>query len=194
MRAVVIAVWAMVVAGCGGPRLLVRDASVRDVEPPLEGRARVVFAVPGSLRDVIGIVDERGRPIGQLGGRTFMSIDAEPGNRRFYALVDASAWVVEGTVEPNRTYWVVAEAGLGRPFRWVAWVPDCEADPRTRLRGVRAVEPDPDADPEIVRRQLGNIPQRILEADEELDEMSRVEREAHTLRPACDRSASATAE
>jgi hypothetical protein len=147
-----------------------------------------VFAVPGSLRDVISIVDERGTYVGQLGGRTFTTIEVEPGEHRYYALVDASAWAVLGTLEANRTYWVLAETGFGRPLRWLAWVPDCDDDANARIAGLRAVEPDPDADAALLRRQLGNVPQRILEADRELDEMSRVRRDERTLRPACERA------
>ncbi len=186
MRWIVTAILMMGSMACGGPRLMVRDAAERNIQPPADGHARIVFAVPGSLRDVVSIVDERGNYVGQLGGRTWMTIEVEPGSHRYYAFIDASAWVALGTIEPNRTYWVLAETGLGRSFRWVAWAPECHDDVNARIAGARAVEPDPHADPALLRRQLGNVPQRILEADRELDEMSRVERDARTMRPACE--------
>ncbi|AKF08767.1 hypothetical protein [Sandaracinus amylolyticus] len=176
----------MGLAACGAARPLVRDASSREITAPSEGRARVVLAMPGAYRDVISVVDERGQYVGQLAQRTFTTLEVEPGTRRFYALVGASAYVVGGTVEAGRTYWVLAEtAGFGRPLRWVAWAPTCAEDPTARLAAVRAVEPDPSADRTALDRALGNVPQRILEADRELETMPEAQRTERVLQPAC---------
>jgi hypothetical protein len=174
------------IGACGGPRLMVRDASSRQIAPPSPGRARIVLAAPFDYRDVIGIVDERGRYLGQLGGRTYTSIEVDPGIRRFYALTDADAYVVGGAVEEGRTYFVLAETGLARPFRWLAWVPSCE-EREERLRRARAVEPDPAAERSAIVRQLGDVPARLQEADRELAAMSERERARRVLQeaPAC---------
>ncbi|UJR78666.1 hypothetical protein [Sandaracinus amylolyticus] len=186
MRNGIALTFAVLLAACGGARPLVRDASSREIAAPSEGRARVVLALPGAYRDVISVVDERGQYVGQLAQRTFTTLEVEPGTRRFYALVGASAYVVGGTVEAGRTYWVVAEtAGFGRPLRWMAWAPTCSEDPTARLSGVRAVEPDPDADRAALDRALGNVPQRILEADRELERMPEAQRAERVLQPAC---------
>jgi hypothetical protein len=185
MRAIWIGVLSFWLAACGGPRLLMREASEREVAPPPAGRARVVLAVPSAHRDVIGVVDERGAYVGQLGGRTWMTIDVAPGPHRYYALVGASAYVVGGTLEADRTYWIVAETAFGRPMQWVAWAPACGEDTSARIAGARAVEPDPAADRAALDRQLGDVPQRILEADQELQEMTEQRRAARVLAPAC---------
>lgn len=172
-------------AACGGPRLMVRDAAERELAPPPAGRARVVLAMPSAHRDVIGVVDERGAYVGQLGSRTWMTIDVEPGEHRYYALVGASAYVVGGTLEAGRTYWAVAETAFGRPLQWVAWAPACDEDASARVAGARAVEPDPAADRAALDRQLGDVPQRILEADRELEAMTEARRAARVLAPQC---------
>src|SRR5690606_24173083 len=154
---------AIVLAGCGGPALAMRDATTPEITPPSEGRARIVLAAPDAFRDVISVVDERGQYLGQLGGRTFTTVEVEPGERRFYALVGANAYVVGGTVEAGRTYWVIAETPFARSLRWVAWSPGCGAEGAERVRGSRAIEPDPAADRAAIERRLGNVPQRILE-------------------------------
>lgn len=173
---------------CGAPRLLMRSASSREIPPPDEGRARVVLAVPGNFRDVLSVVDEHGQYLGQLGAHTYFTVSVAPGNRRFYALVGSSSYVVGGTVEAGRTYWIVGEDALTRPFRWFSSPPECGADPLGRVTGARAIEPDPQADPGgMLARQLGNVPQRILEADQELQAMPESERAPRTLSaPACD--------
>lgn len=183
MRAISIGLVSLALAACGGPRLMVRDASQREVTPPAEGRARIVLAVPGAHRDVISVVDDRGAYVAQLGGRTWTTFEVEPGTRKYYALVGASAFVVGGTVEAGRTYWVVAETGFGRPMQWVAAEASCDEAPSARLAGARAVEPDPEADRALLARQLGDVPQRILEADQELEEMTDARRAARVLRP-----------
>jgi hypothetical protein len=175
-------------SACGGPRLLVRDAPSRAIVPPSPGRARIVLAAPGAYRDVISIVDERGRYLGQLGGRTYTTIEVDPGARRFYALTRADAYVVRGEVEAGHTYFVLAETGLARPFRWLAWTPTCE-EREARLREARAIEPDPSADPAAIVRQLGDVPRRVQEAEDELAAMDEAERARRVLRPAPDCSA-----
>lgn len=174
-------------AGCGTPRLLMRSASSREIPPPDQGRARVVLAIPGAHRDVVSVVDERGQYLGQLGARTYFSVSVAPGTRRFYAMVGSSAYVVGGPVEAGRTYWVTGEDSAMRPFRWIAWAPACGADPMARLADARAIENDPQADGGALARQLGNVPQRILEADRELAGLSDAERTLRTLAaPACE--------
>jgi len=175
-------------SACGGPRLLVRDAPSRAIVPPSPGRARIVLAAPGAYRDVISIVDERGRYLGQLGGRTYTTIEVDPGARRLYALTRADAYVVGGEVEAGHTYFVLAETGLARPFRWLAWTPSCE-EREARLREARAIEPDPSADPAAIVRQLGDVPRRVQEAEDELAAMDEAERARRVLRPAPDCSA-----
>ncbi|MDQ3032368.1 MAG: hypothetical protein M3Y87_08140 [Myxococcota bacterium] len=182
-RGMTIGVLAMAVAACGGPRAMVRDASSREIAAPSEGNARIVLAVPGAQRDVISVVDERGAYLGQLGGRTWTTFEATPGTHRYYALVGASAFVVGGTVEAGRTYWVVAETAFGRPMQWVADVPSCGEDASARIADARAVEPDPAADRAAIDRQLGDIPQRILEADRELEAMTAERRARRALQP-----------
>lgn len=193
VRSLGIGALALALAGCGGPRLLMRDANSREIAPPSEGRARIVFALPEAYRDVVSFVDDRGQYLGQLGSRTYFQVEVRPGPRRFYALVGASEHTVRGTLEPGRTYWVLAETGFARPFRLFAWAPECGEDPMARLAGVRAVEPDPQADPGgLLARQLGDLPQRILEADAEFEAMSEADRMLRTLRPACTTSAEQT--
>lgn len=168
-------------AACGGPRLLVRGARSAEIAAPPPERAQIVLAMPGSDRDVVTIVDERGRYLGQLGSRTWSRVEVEPGARRLYALVGASAYVVGGTVEGGRTYWAIVETPFARPMRWVAAAPTCE-EGRARIGPLRAVEPDPDADRTALERQLGDVPQRILEADRELEAMTTEQRAQRALR------------
>lgn len=184
---------ALVLAACGGPALAMRDASSPELAAPSAGRARIVLAAPDAFRDVISVVDERGRYLGQLGGRTFTTLEVEPGIRRFYALVGANAYVVGGTVEAGRTYWVVAETPFARSLRWVAWSPGCGGEAAERLRGLRALEPDPAADRAAIERRLGNVPQRIMEADQDLARMSEAHRDARVLQPACGSEPAASA-
>lgn len=193
---IVLGILAASAGACGGPRLLMRSASSREIPAPEEGRARVVLALPGASRDVISVLDERGQYLGQLGARTYFTVNVAPGARRFYALADASAYVVGGDLQPGHTYFVVAETSFGRPLRWVAWTPECGADPMTRLTDSRAIEPDPQADPGgMLARQLGNVPQRILEADQELSEMDEGERALRVLHTiVCEQAAGAESE
>lgn len=186
MNRLLIAALAMALGACGGPRLLMRDVTATEVPAPAEGQARIVFAAPDAYRDVISIVDERGQYLGQLGGRTWFSIDAPPGAHRYYALAGSSSYVVGGTTRAGGTYWVMAETAFPRPLRWVAWSPGCEASGMSRLTQARAIEPDPRADPGgLLARQLGDVPQRILEADRELEAMPDDQRTQRELTPAC---------
>ena len=176
---------ALTLTACGGPRLAMRDAAVTTLTAPPEGRARIVLVAPSWQRDVVSLVDERGRYLGQLGARTWTTLDVAPGPHRFYALVGADAYVVEGPVEAGRTYWIVAEHDVLRGMRWIAWEPRCGPEEASRLSDARAIEVDPAADEAAVRHRLGDIPQRILEADRELEAMPDVDRALRHLVAAC---------
>ena len=194
MRAKALVIVGMLaLAACGGPAIAMRDASSSELSAPGEGRARIVLAAPDAFRDVISVVDERGQYVGQLGGRTWTTLEVEPGEHEYYALVGANAYVVGGTVEAGRTYWVVAETPFARSLRWIAWSPGCGPEASERVSGARAVEVDPAADRAAIERRLGNVPQRILEADQDLARMSEAYRAERVLQPACEAGGAETA-
>ena len=183
---------ALWLGACGGASLQMRAAARQTVAAPRPDTAQVVFVLPSPFRDVVGLVDERGVYLGQLGARTWTVSQVAPGPHRFYALVGADAHVVHGTLEAGRTYWVVAEHDVLRGLRWVAWEVPCGDDEAGRLRGARAVEVDPAASTESIRRHLGDIPQRMLEADRELEALSASQRALRHLLPACEVAAVAS--
>ncbi len=168
-------------SACGGAYYAMRPAASDDPPVAIEGRALVVFAMPTSGRDTVSVIDELGVYLGQLRGHTWFARDVPPGDHRFYALEGSSAAVVHAVgLEAGRVYYLRMEDPVFGVTRFVA--AGCDA---TSLTGTHRTEPDPAASEAAVRRQLGDIPQRTLEADGRFDRMSGEDRTARTLSGAC---------
>lgn len=168
-------------AACGGSTYAMRPSATDDSPTLVEGRAVVVFVMPTGGRDTVSIVDELGVYLGQLRGHAWFSRDVAPGDHRFYALEGSSASVVRASaLEAGRIYFVRMEDPVFGLSRFVAAACDASA-----LRDAHRTEADPAASEANVQRQLGNVPQRTLEADGRFDRMSGEDRSARTLVGGC---------
>lgn len=168
-------------AACGGAYYGMRAATSDDPPAAVEGQALVVFVMPTSGRDTVSVVDELGVYYGQLRGHAWFAHAVTPGDHRFYALEGSAASVVHATaLEAGRIYFVRMEDPVFGVSRFVA--AGCDA---AALADTHRTEVDPAASEAAVRRQLGNIPQRTLEADGHFDRMSGEDRTARTLVGAC---------
>lgn len=166
---------------CGGSSYAMRRAATDDPPVAVEGRAVVVFAMPTSGRDTVSIVDELGVYLGQLRGHAWFSRDVPPGDHRFYALEGSSSSVIHATaLEAGRIYYVRMEDPVFGVSRFLAGGCDASA-----LADTHRTEADPAASETNVQRQLGNVPQRTLEADGRFDRMSGEDRTARTLVGTC---------
>ena len=178
---IAIGLGAVLVAACGGSTYAMRRAPTDDLPVAIEGRAIVVFVMPTSGRDTVSIVDELGIYLGQLRGHAWFSRDFAPGDHRFYALEGSSASVVRATaLEAGRVYYVRSEDPLLSSSRFLAG--GCDA---SVVHDAHRTETDPSARETSIRTQLGNIPQRTLEADGRFDHMNDADRSARTLLGAC---------
>ncbi len=174
-RHLFVVILAIALVACGGATFAMR-AAPSELSGPASDVARVVFVVTGGTRDPFAWVDERGTYLGQTRGGTYLAIDVAPGAHRFYALRGASAYVVRAeALSGGRTYYVHASAG-GLASASVRALRPRDGDRWSQRAGWLAsserVEIDPSADAAALRRQLGNVPQRMLEADAELEAMS----------------------
>lgn len=173
-------VLALALGACGGSTYAMRTV---DESPPaaIDGQVVVVFAMPTNGRDTITIVDELGAYVGQLRGHTWFSHTTTPGDHRFYGLAGAGEWLVRANaLEAGHVYFVRAEDPLLGNTRFLAG--GCDA---SVLTGTHRTERDPAADPASVQRQLGNVPQRTMRADEHFQRMTEPERAERTLTAAC---------
>lgn len=173
---------AALLGACGGSTYAMRRTATDDAPTAVEGRAVVVFVMPTSGRDTVSIVDELGAYQGQLRGHAWFSRDFAPGDHRFYALEGSSASVVHATaLEAGRIYYLRAEDPVFGVSRFVAG--GCDSD--GALADAHRTETDPAASDTNVQRQLGNVPQRTLEADGRFERMSGEDRTARTLVGSC---------
>jgi hypothetical protein len=186
-RNLVIPILALSLAACGGSTYAMR-ASASDTPPAaVEGRAVVIFAMTTGGRDTVSIVDELGQYQGQLRGHAWFVRDFAPGDHRFYALEGSSAQVVHATaLQPGRVYLVRMEDPVFGSARFVA--AGCSLSPPA---DTHRTEADPAASETNIQRQLGNVPQRALEADGRFDRMTGEERTARTLDGTCGEPAAA---
>jgi hypothetical protein len=174
-------------AACGGSTYAMRRSA--DDAPPaaVDGRAVVIFAMTTSGRDTVSIVDDLGAYQGQLRGHAWFARDFAPGDHRFYAFEGSSAQVVRATaLEPGRVYLVRVEDPIFGVSRFVA--AGCQLSPPA---DTHRTETDPAASDANVQRQLGNVPQRTLEADGRFDQMSGEDRTARTLVGSCGETSTA---
>ena len=170
-----------VLAACGGSSYAMRPAATEEPPAAVDGQALVVFVMPTSGRDTVSVVDELGVYLGQLRGHAWFSRAVAPGDHRFYALEGSSASVVHATaLEAGRVYFVRAEDPVFGVQRFLAG--GCDA---AVLTGTHRTEADPAASQASIDRQLGNVPQRTLEADHRFEQMSETDRTARTLAGAC---------
>jgi hypothetical protein len=172
---------ALVLSGCGGAAYHMRTSRADSPPPPVEGSAVVVLAMPGDGRDVVTISDENGALLGELRGHTWFATTTTPGDHRFYAFSGSSAYLVRASaLEAGRVYYVEMVDPLMGSSRFLAR--GCVA---ATLGAAHPVERDPAFTEEALRRQVGNIPQRMLEADRELARMSEADQAARTLSGTC---------
>jgi hypothetical protein len=172
---------AIVLSACGGSTYAMRRAATDDAPAAIEGRAVVVFVMPTSGRDTVSIVDELGVYLGQLRGHAWFAHDFPPGDHRFYALEGASAAAVHATaLEAGRVYYVRSEDPLLGSSRFLAGGCDANA-----IHDAHRTEAEPTARESTIQRQLGNVPQRTLEADARFDRLPEADRTARTLAGAC---------
>jgi hypothetical protein len=170
----------LALTACGGSTYGMRPV---DESPPaaVEGQVVVVFVMPTNGRDTITIVDELGGYVGQLRGHSWFAHTTTAGDHRFYGLAGAGEWLVRATgLEAGHVYFVRAEDPLLGSTRWIAG--GCDA---SVLTGTHRTEIDPTADPASVQRQLGNVPQRTMRADEHFQRMTEPDRAARTLTGTC---------
>jgi hypothetical protein len=169
-------------AACGGGSTYAMRRSATDAPPvTTEGHATVVFVMTTEGRDTVSLVDDLGSYLGQLRGHAWFAAEVAPGDHRFYALEGSSASVVRATaLEAGRVYFVRMEDPVFGLSRFVS--AGCDA---SVLAGSHRTEADPAASQTSVQRQLGNVPQRALEADGRFDRMSGEDRTARTLLGAC---------
>ena len=180
LRAPLTVIATMMLCACGGSTYAMRRSATDDLPAVVEGHATVIFVMPTSGRDTVSLVDELGVYLGQLRGHAWFAADVTPGDHRFYALEGSSASVVRATaLEAGRTYYLRMEDPVFGVSRFLAG--GCTSS----LAETHRTEPDPDASTTTVRRQLGNVPQRTLEADQRFERMSGEERSARTLAGAC---------
>jgi hypothetical protein len=171
----------LVLSACGGAAYHMRPSSGPTPPTPVEGRAVVVFVMPADGRDVVTIADEHAAFLGQLRGHQWFAADVAPGDHRFYAYAGSSAYVVPATqLEAGRVYYVEMIDPLLGNARLVAR--GCVA---ATLGTATRAELDPAVDESTIRAQVGNIPQRALEADRELTRMTATEQAARTLLGSC---------
>ena len=182
MKLALFASLALLFTTCGGGPYSMRTVMpAAPLGPASADSAQIVFACDTDDH-VVSFVDEDGRFLGQVRERSWMAVNVEPGDHRFIALVDASAVRIDAHVEAGRTYFVLAERLFARGFqlraikrgseRWIL---------RSRYLGHEHVEIDPEHDAQILRTQLGDVPQRILEGDREWERLTDTERRARTL-------------
>ncbi len=171
----------LLVSACGGAAYHMRPSTLETVPAPVEGQALVVFAMPGDGRDVVTIADEFGAILGQLRGHSWFAHQVPPGDHRFYAFVGSSAYLVRATqLEAGTVYFTEIVHPLLGNTRFVAR--GCVA---ATIGAASRTELDPAASDAALRAQVGNIPQRALEADTELDRMSPADQAARTLSGSC---------
>jgi hypothetical protein len=171
----------LVTTACGGAAYHMRTS--REPSPPdaIEGSAIVVFVMPGDGRDVITIANEHGELVGELRGRSWFPATTTPGDHRFYAFSGSSAYLVRATaLEAGRVYYVEMVDPLLGSSRFLAR--GCVA---ATLGAAHRTELDPAFTELALRRQVGNIPQRMLEADHELERMGEADQAARTLSGSC---------
>ncbi len=173
------------------------------LDAPPAGRARVVFAMPGRSRGVVGIVDQRGTFYGELDSESAFAVEVEPGAYRFYAIRDRNGAAVDvPRLEAGQTAYVegVDPRFTSFVFRSLTGCDEAARAARRGLDRLRWLEPDPSASHEAVIASLGDIPRRIDEADRDLRAMTPAERRLRTVDPeslaavaACDGGASGPA-
>jgi hypothetical protein len=185
VRVLLVGLLAGVAAGCGGVGFHMRAATTpASFGTPPEGRAQVVFFVPGPSREAVGIVDQRGTYYGQVRGETVVVRDVAPGRYRFYAIRSANGYAVDVPfVEAGQTAYV---GGVDPVFTSYVWrsFSGCDAEAveaRAALGRLARVEPDPAVPLATVLAQLGDIPRRVAEADRDLDAMSPAQRALRTI-------------
>jgi len=172
-------------SGCGGAGFHMRAATdaVSFGAPP-EGRAQIVFVVPGRSRDVLSIVDQRGTYYGQLRGETVLVRDVPPGRYRFYAIRSVNGYAVDiPAIAAGQTAYVGGVDPVFTSFVWRSMT-GCDAasrEARAALSSLARIEPDPAVSRDTILGQLGDIPRRTGEADRDLDAMSADERALRTI-------------
>lgn len=201
-----VGVWALLAVlagGCGGAGFHMRAATdaITFGAPP-EGRAQVVFVVPGRSRDVVSIVDQRGTYYGQLRGQTVLVRDVAPGRYRFYAIRSVNGYVVDvPSIAAGQTAYIGGVDPVFTSFVWrsMTGCDDASRQARAALASLARIEPDPAVSHDTILAQLGDIPRRTGEADRDLDAMSESDRMLHTVDAAsleragdCDRAAAVT--
>jgi hypothetical protein len=181
---------ALTLAACGGSTYAMRPAASDAPPAAIADRAVVVFAMTTSGRDTVSIVDELGAYLGQLRGHAWFVRDFAPGDHRFYALAGSSASLVRATgLQAGHVYMIRMEDPLLGVSRFVA--AGCGLSPPA---DAHRVEADPAASDTLIQRQLGNVPQRTLEADGRFDRMSPEDRAARMLDGTCGETAPAPPE
>jgi hypothetical protein len=186
MRAVwILGLLAALGAGCGGVGFHMRAATTRvSIGTPPEGRAQIVFAIPGRSRDVLGIVDQRGTYYGQLRGETVLVRDVAPGRYRFYAIRSANGYVVDvPLVAAGQTVYVGGIDPVFTSFVWRSFTgcDEVAREGRAALPSLARLEPDPAVSIDTVLGQLGDIPRRVAEADRDLEAMPADQRALRTV-------------
>lgn len=181
MKKLVVSLSLLLSSACGGAAYHMRASTGASPPAPVEGRAVVVFAMPADGRDVVTIVDEYGAILGQLRGHSWFARDVAPGDHRFYAFAGSSAYLVRATqLEAGSVYYAEMIDPVLGSIRFVAR--GCVA---STLGAAARAELDPAVDDATLRAQVGNIPQRSLEADRELARMSEADQAARTLSGTC---------
>ncbi|MBX7196879.1 MAG: hypothetical protein K1X94_32815 [Sandaracinaceae bacterium] len=183
--AIGLGVWGAGLAGCGAGAFHMRAArdAVTIGQPP-EGRAQIVFFMPGRSREVAGLVDQRGTYYGQIRAETVLVRDVPPGRYRFYAIRERNGYAVDvPLLAAGQTAYIGGVDPLITSFVWRS-MSGCDAEAieaRRSLSTLARMEPDPDVPLETILRELGDIPRRTGEADRDLDAMSGAHRALHTV-------------
>ncbi len=181
MRSIALSLFVLALSACGGAAYHMRVSTGSTPPDVVTGRAVVVFAMPADGRDVVTITDEHARFLGQLRGHRWFAADVAPGDHRFYAFAGSSAYVVRATqLEADRVYYAEMMDPILGSSRFVAR--GCIA---ATIGTATRSELDPDVDEAVLRAQVGNIPQRVREADGELERMSPAEQAMRTLSGTC---------
>jgi hypothetical protein len=180
-----LALAALLASGCGASAFHMRAArgSVAIGQAP-EGRAQVVFLLPGRARDVVSIVDQRGTYYGQVRSETALVRDVAPGRYRFYAIRERNGFAVDVPyLAAGQTAYVGGIDPLLTSFVWrsMSGCDEVAVQARAALPTLTRVEPDPAVSLETVLAELGDIPRRTGEADRDLDAMNQLQRALRTV-------------
>lgn len=186
-RGALLAVGLALATGCGGAPFHMRAATTAPSfgEPP-EGRAQVVFLMPGRSRDVVTVVDQRGTYYGQLREGTVLVRDVPPGRYRFYAIRDRNGWAVEiPRIEAGQTAYLGGYDPLLTSFVWRSYS-GCDEDARqarAALPRLARVEPDPAVPVRTVLARVDDLPRRTDDADRDFAAMTPAQRALRTIDP-----------